>query len=79
MRGRQSLLLLWITNNLAIAEKIREKRRCVVQIFTKSVGHQIVDGAVERIVEGQQLLGKGNLCRRACEFTLGKSLNHELT
>lgn len=59
-----SLLLLRITNNLAVSKKIREQRRCAVQVFTKSVGHKVVDGAVERIMKYQQLLGEGNLCTR---------------
>jgi hypothetical protein len=55
------LLLLWITDNLAISKKIREERGGVVQVFAKSVGHQVVNDAVQRVMESQQLLGECDL------------------
>jgi TATA-binding protein-associated factor Taf7 len=53
--------LLRIANNLAISKKIREERGGVVQVLAKSVGHQVVDDAVQCIVECQQLLGERDL------------------
>ena len=55
------LLLLRITDNLAIPKKIREERGGVVQVFAKSVGHQVFNDAVQRVMESQQLLGECDL------------------
>ena len=58
-----ALPLLGIANNFAISKKVREERSRAEQIFTKGMGHEVVDNSLESIMKCEQLLGEGDLCK----------------